>query len=221
MTLDELFIKWHSDKSSKGHNYISVYEHVLPRNAKKVFELGVAKGGSLMAWKNWFNEGCQIHCLDMFGDPDHVNQNWCKGKGFITYKGDTRKEETFEQITEKFDVIIEDCGHTSSAQVLAFKHTFMNNLNSGGVYCAEDLHCCNEGFYRDGLALRFEDTLLGTLKSFVAPRKTSWLEGLVNTKYEPKWVNPYFTPEESEQIATMIDDVRFFCDDKLAIIRKK
>lgn len=210
MTLDELFLKFGSDKSSAGHGYSKVYQEKFSRDAKKIFELGVYKGSSMMAWRNYFNHGAVLHCLDWFGDPDGVNERWCKIKGFVTYKGDTRKPETFDQIKENdFDIIIEDCGHTHSAQIQAFKHLFPK-VKSGGIMAIEDCHTCTEEFYRDGLCKSFYDTILGTV-----------LKSTETKNGKPVWRNPYFNKEESKLMESMIDHVEIHCDEKLILFYKK
>lgn len=67
MTLDELSVKYGTDKGSLKHNYMPFYEKHLPKNPKKILEIGVLKGASLAMWSEYFPEAI-IHGLDLFSD---------------------------------------------------------------------------------------------------------------------------------------------------------
>src|SRR3954467_8842795 len=59
-SLDSLGIIFATDKSSWGHDYLGFYEaHFAPLRYKpiKLLEIGVAGGGSLKVWENYFLEG--------------------------------------------------------------------------------------------------------------------------------------------------------------------
>src|SRR4029079_3828496 len=67
MTLDELSVKYGSDKGILRHNYMPFYEKHLPSNPKKILEIGVLKGASLAMWAEYYPEA-EIHGLDLFDD---------------------------------------------------------------------------------------------------------------------------------------------------------
>lgn len=142
MTLDELAIKYGSDKSSAGgHNYMPFYETHLPKNPKKLLEIGVKAGASIRMWKEWFPETI-IHGLDLFQEfpiPDIQDVVW--------HKGNQCDWQLLEQLRkENFDIIVDDGSHDSRHQLMTFFGLF-----NGGQYYIEDLHCCFHSLYRDGL----------------------------------------------------------------------
>lgn len=141
MTLDELAIKYGSDKSSLAHNYCPFYEQYLPKCPKKLLEIGVKEGASIRMWKDWFPE-TKIFGLDLFEEfpiPDI--------EGVQFYKGNQVDHLLLEQLRkEDFDVIIDDGSHLSRHQMMTFFGLF-----NGKHYFIEDIHCCRETFYQDGL----------------------------------------------------------------------
>lgn len=141
MTLSELAIKYGTDKGVMKHNYMPFYEQYLPKNPKKLLEIGVLRGASIRMWKEWFPE-TEIHGLDLFEDnpiPDIENVVFHKGNQCDWLMLDFLRKENF-------DVIIDDGSHGSRDQMITFYGLF-----NGGQYYIEDLHCCAQEFYRQGL----------------------------------------------------------------------
>ena len=63
--LDELGIKFGTDKSSKRHNYLHFYEKHLSRvrgSVSTVMEIGVFNGASLSMWAEYFPQANIIGC---------------------------------------------------------------------------------------------------------------------------------------------------------------
>jgi hypothetical protein len=149
-TLDELAIKYGSDKSSMGHCYMNFYQHYLPKEPKKILEIGVYKGASLAMWSEYFPDAT-IHGLDLFGENTKedvsafLSEQGCKNVELI--QGNQMDWLLLEQLRkEDYDVIIDDGGHLSRAQLMTFFGLF-----NGKHYFIEDLHCCHSELYRDGL----------------------------------------------------------------------
>jgi hypothetical protein len=139
MTLHDLALKYGSDKAE--HGYCPFYEQYLPKNPKKLLEIGVLQGASIRMWKEYFPE-CEIHGLDLFIDnpiPDIHNVVWHKGNQ-IDYL-------LLEQLRkENFDIVVDDGSHNSRDQMMTFFGLF-----NGNQYYIEDLQCCYEEFYRQRL----------------------------------------------------------------------
>lgn len=141
MTLNDLAIKYGSDKGSEGHNYCPFYEQTLPKNPQRLLEIGCLRGASARMWQEWFPE-TEIHILDLF-EENHIPDI----PGIVFHKGDQRDWRMLEELRKfDFDVIIDDGGHLSRAQMMTFYGLF-----NGKHYYIEDLQCCKEEFYREGL----------------------------------------------------------------------
>lgn len=142
-TLQELAFMYGTDKAD--HGYIPFYEKYLPKNPKKILEIGVKEGKSIMMWQKYFPEA-EIHGLDLFMEfpvPDIP--------GVIFHQGNQCDWRILEQLRrEDFDVIIDDGSHNSRDQMMTFFGLF-----NGKHYFIEDLHCCDDPFYRDNLPYEF------------------------------------------------------------------
>lgn len=144
MTLDELAIKYGTDKSSLHHNYTPLYEKYfgeLRNKSINFLELGWggyedpnAGGESARMWREYFSKA-SITVLDI-----HEKNNDIKGVNFL--QGNQESTFVAKALLEehgKFDIIIDDASHISSLTIQSF-HNFFNTLAIGGMYVIEDLH---------------------------------------------------------------------------------
>lgn len=153
-TLAELAFMYGTDKLS--HGYIPFYDQHLPKNPKNILEIGVKEGRSVSMWKHYFPDA-EIHGLDLFMEfpiPDIIDVKFWKGN-----QCDWRILEQLRR--EDFDVIIDDGSHNSRDQMMTFFGLF-----NGKHYFIEDLHCCDEEFYRDGLP--FDYTVSGLFNGLMS-----------------------------------------------------
>lgn len=142
LTLSELAFMYGTDKLD--HGYIPFYEQYLPKNPKKILEIGVKEGRSIQMWQKYFPD-TEIHGLDLFQEfpiPDIP--------GVKFWQGNQCDWLILEQLRrEDFDVIIDDGSHNSRDQMMTFF-----GLYNGKHYFIEDLHCCKLEFYMDKLPLQ-------------------------------------------------------------------
>lgn len=135
-SLDELGLKWGTDKSSKYHNYLDFYQTHIPKNPKRVLEVGVWQGASLFMWAEWYPKA-EVIGIDT-RQPSGVEKEFEEtGAQFIEMSG--TDVYGLAQLG-KFDLIIDDGSHTWLDQQIAFQYLFNNSLNEGGVFIMEDLH---------------------------------------------------------------------------------
>jgi hypothetical protein len=121
------------DKTFRPHRYQPV----------RILEMGVAFGGSLELWRNYFphpdativgidgNPGCA-----QFDRPDR-NQYVRIGK-----QQDPQFLDALIGEFGRFDIILDDCSHFPSYTLKAFNHLFPHGLKDGGLYLVEDLFSC-------------------------------------------------------------------------------
>lgn len=143
-TLDELAFMYGTDK--KEHGYISFYEQYLPKNPKRILEIGVFKGQSIRMWLKYFPDA-EIHGLDLFKEND-IPFSDERVKWHIGHQCDYFLMEKLRAYD--FDVIIEDGSHNSRDQMITFFGLF-----NGKHYFMEDTHCAKEDFYSQGLPEEF------------------------------------------------------------------
>lgn len=172
MTLHELAAKYETDKLD--HGYIPFYEQHLPKEPKRILEIGVKLGNSLAMWHEYF-PNAEVHGLDLFSEISvgdvalFMDMNFLDSKRYFLHKGNQCDWRILEELRKyDFDVIIDDGGHLSRAQMISFF-----GLYSGKHYFIEDLHCADEEFYRDGLPETmtaknvFKDAIYGVDKKIV------------------------------------------------------
>lgn len=200
--LEYLANKYGTDKA--GHGYIPHYEKHLPVTPDKILEIGCLKGASLRMWQEYFPDA-KISTADLFKNPENISKEDIEKEGFVAYAGDQSNIDFLYTIDDMFDVIIDDGSHSSEHQQVTFKHLFINNLCSGGVYVMEDMHCCKEPYYWGRNIKSFKDTILSVLSEY---KKTGKLE------------NIFFNETENRIFSDNIDRVEIY-DEKIAFIWRK
>lgn len=189
----------------KDHGYLEHYAKYLPDQCRSLLEIGVAKGSSAIMWQKFYGLNLDLHVLDLFKDPDHVSIPWVRSKNMVPHEGDQTDLTFLGTIKKEFNVVVEDGSHNSPAQLISFKHHFVNNLVSGGLYCAEDLHCCKDPFYWGDLVTNPYETIIGLFNGW---------------KIHGKVINPYFSSGESQVFENLISRIEVI-DQKIAFIWKK
>ncbi len=121
--INEIFAKYGSDKAD--HGYGKFYEAYLPKNPRKILEIGVWKGASLHAWREIF-PAAELHGLDLLA---------------------RMQRDLHRFSSQNFDLIIDDGSH-NTREVMT---TFYGLAHSGCHYFIEDLQCQKELFFNTGL----------------------------------------------------------------------
>jgi len=130
------------DLSIKWKKYFNVYEELFFKfkNKKIVFvEIGIANGGSLKIWKNYFGKDAKIIGIDL-------NEN-CKKfedleNDINVIIGNQSSEKFWDDFFKKFgnvDIILDDGGHTNLDQITTAAKT-LPHINDGGFLVVEDTH---------------------------------------------------------------------------------
>lgn len=124
----------------KWKHYFDIYDrHFSKFIGKKIhlLEVGVASGGSLHMWKNYFGSNCQIYGVDV--------EEACKSyeddsiKIFIGDQADRNFWKQFKSEVPPLDIIIDDGGHEPQQQIATLEE-LLPHLRPGGVYLCEDIH---------------------------------------------------------------------------------
>jgi hypothetical protein len=140
--LDQLALKYGTDKSSLGHNYTEVYYNLFKDHREKydaVLEGGIWRGASHQMWRDFFPNADILG----FDNCDHIP--WEEMAGVqddrITFFQGDQCDYRFLITTfgnMEFDLIVDDAGHSSWGNQLMFRYLFPQ-LKSGGYYIIEDL----------------------------------------------------------------------------------
>lgn len=154
MNLKHLADKHGTDKNHHGHNYMPFYERHLPATVTSLLEIGIKEGRSMNMWREAYPEAYLIG-LDLF---EEFPQPDIKDVFFI--KGNQLDHEILYTIRHSIrpQVIIDDGSHNSRDQWV----TMLSLIGSCEYYFVEDLHCCRDELYRQGLP--FHQTMLGAMQ---------------------------------------------------------
>lgn len=135
-TLTEIGIFHKTDKAT-DHKFTDFYDkklNHLRNDSLNLLEIGIWKGESLKMWKDYFNNS-QIYGVDITDlklleeDRIHIEQ---------ADQTDVNKmNNIFPSV--KFDIIIDDGGHSMYQQQLSLI-SMLHRLKKGGFYILEDLH---------------------------------------------------------------------------------
>ena len=136
--LDELGLKHGTDKASKVHNYLVMYEEFLEPYRRKLdfslMEIGVRDGASLRVWQDYFPNAVIVGVDIMENCLIHTDTR-------ITIEiGDQSDGRFLENLIDKHrvDVVLDDGSHIWSHQIDTFRVLFPR-LQHGGVFICEDL----------------------------------------------------------------------------------
>ena len=133
-SLVEILEKYPTDKLNSG--YGEFYEELfrpIRHSVESVLEIGIAQGGSLRAWRDYFPEAC-IYGIDkelefvrpFYGDPT-----------IVTYCEDATKLASWA-VGRYFEIIIDDGSHIAN-EVIATFVALWPTVISKGYYIIEDV----------------------------------------------------------------------------------
>jgi hypothetical protein len=153
----------------KWQHYFEIYDTHFKKFIGKnpsILEIGVSGGGSLDMWNDYFDGQCSIHGVDITESAKRFQT----GNIMITI-GDQGDRAFWDKFIldnpGKFDIIIDDGGHTMTQQITTYEKMY-DHMYDGGVYLCEDTHTSYWAAYGGGLrnprsfieyAKRFVDSL--------------------------------------------------------------
>lgn len=191
MSLQEVFNQV-THSSDKWQPYFEIYERHLRRYKDRkitLIEVGVQKGGSLEMWSNWLNPDSKIIGIDVDPICSDLQYEQKNIEVIIGDQGDPKFWDDFLARDIKFDVFIDDGGHTMDQQILTFEKIFPK-LNLGGVYICEDCHTSymdshGGGFRKKGTVVdgkKKSATFIEYAKRYVDMIHHEWWEPIENTQ---------------------------------------
>lgn len=142
LSLSECFARYEDTDKGTFHSYDEFYEELFKEKKKEhlgvLLEIGVRRGGSLMAWSDWFPGMWAIVGMDNGSEAGIWDPPEDRKRIEVVY-GDTTKPDTlFPFQSTIYDIIIDDGLHHPYSQVAAFSALYPY-VGQGGYYVIEDV----------------------------------------------------------------------------------
>jgi hypothetical protein len=129
--------------TDKGEDYLDFYEQCLGKlrtQPVRLLEIGVKRGGSLLLWRQYFQNGT-IFGVDLKPPALAVPSIRC----FRCDLGDRVQLSAIADEIGPLDIVIDDAAHTGRLAAASFEVLFPH-VKSGGWYSLEDW---GTGYWRD------------------------------------------------------------------------
>lgn len=201
------FADQYGTKKGMGiHRYTDYYELFfapIRESAKKILEIGVYKGQSLLALESYFPNAAIIGL-----DNEHPFTE--KTDRVASYRGDQANRNHLKKLIKHcgdgWDIIIDDGGHRMRQQQISLGFLF-EFVKAGGIYIIEDVHT--------SLMRRYQDE---------SPVTT--LDMCIDFFSVPRLVSSHFLPSEQAYIDTHLENLSVMrvngpVASMVAILRKK
>lgn len=136
--LNDIGLKYGTDKSSRVHNYLTKYEKYFPFSrceGIKILEIGVLDGASLKVWEEYYYNSTIIG-IDI--NPEAKKYEGGRIKIEIGSQFDYNFLKYVSEKYGKFDMILDDGSHINEHVIFSFKNLF-NSVKSKGIYVVEDV----------------------------------------------------------------------------------
>lgn len=138
--LEKYFLNNNKRLLHKWFHYFEIYDRYFSKFRNKeisILEIGVDNGGSLQMWKEYFGLKAKIYGVDIVKECKQFEEDQIKI--LIGSQEDENFWDTVKTLLPKFDIIIDDGGHTMNQQITTYECMFPH-LNEGGIYLCEDNH---------------------------------------------------------------------------------
>jgi hypothetical protein len=211
MTLVQLAEFYGTDKEYEHHYVTNHYEKIfspLRKTTKRVCEVGVLDGDSLMMFRDFFSDAVVVGC-------DFVDKSIQEERIQIVKMDQSSDEELdfFCSSQDDFDIILDDGSHKMRDQQITFAKLF-KKLSPGGIFVVEDLHTSLEARMPEKYCFAWGD-----------PEKTTTLDLFENYISSGKIKSDYISEDDCQYLEDNIDNCEVLRSDNCfgitSIIRKK
>nr|WP_315592650.1 glycosyltransferase [uncultured Cupriavidus sp.] len=152
-SLRQLYAEHHGKVSDKWTLYLDEYDRLFApyrERPLRLLEIGIQNGGSLEIWSKFFPQAQRLVGCDI--NPDCARLTYDDARIQVIV-GDANAPQIAAQVmscSPAFDVIIDDGSHKSSDIIKSFL-LYFPQIENGGIFVAEDLHCSYWDAFEGGL----------------------------------------------------------------------
>jgi hypothetical protein len=183
-----------TDKGPGGHNYTELYERLFfpwKDEPIKIFEIGIAGGGSLKMWQTYFPKA-RVFAVDILPKTEFDNE---RVKTLIAEQANREQlGAAIAAADSDIHVLIDDGGHTMEQQQVSLGFLF-KHVRPGGYYVIEDVHTSLPALWKGyGVEPGGRNTTLRMLENYVRSPV-------------PKIASKYMLPDETAYLDAHIESV--------------
>lgn len=169
--LERFFLENQGGEIHKWTHYFEIYDRHFARfrdSDVHVMEIGVAHGGSLRMWRDYFGPKARVYGVDI--EPNAKSLEGERIQVFIGDQADPAFLTGLARDLPRIDILIDDGGHTMYQQEITFR-TLFPYVSPEGVYLCEDLHTSYWGDYgggyrRDGTFIELSKGLIDEINAW-------------------------------------------------------
>jgi hypothetical protein len=169
--LERFFAEHKGGKIHKWMHYFEIYDRHFARfrgTDVHVLEIGVAHGGSLQMWKQYFGPQAHVYGVDV--EPSVKRLEEPQVQIFVGDQSNAAFLKSIAAEIPRIDILIDDGGHTMRQQEVTFE-TLFPYVSADGVYLCEDLHTSywgdfGGGYKRDGTFIELSKGLVDQLNAW-------------------------------------------------------
>lgn len=178
-------VSGHSGKVvDKWDSYLGAYEEFLAPYRNKpisLLEIGVANGGSLDIWAEYFPNALNIVGCDITPECGELVYSDPRVQVVVGDANDSGTRQKIADIAERYDIIIDDGSHINGDIVKTFA-MYYPILNTDGIYFVEDLHTSYWDGWGGGLLLPYSAMALFKRLADM-PNHEHWRNGRTRKNY--------------------------------------
>jgi hypothetical protein len=197
----------------KKYSYFELYDRLFAEfsgKRPKLLEIGIYKGASIRAWRDFFGEGSTIVGIDI--NPECAQYESVDQDIYVRI-GDQSDSTFLKKLREEFgsfDIIMDDGSHLTHHVIATFNYAFLHCLADGGVYFIEDL---NTSYWKDYRTSKY--SAMDMVLSLCEMTHQFYREH----SYQDYSIDNYPSHHRTPLINTILSEVRVF--DSAAAIYKK
>lgn len=159
---------------NKWLHYLDVYDRHFGRfrgTDVHIVEIGVANGGSLQMWKDYFGPDARIFGVDM-----HERLRAFEDEQVSILIGDQADRGFLRRLADvvpRIDILLDDGGHTMRQQIVTFEELY-SCIEPTGIYVCEDSHTSywrkyGGGYHRRGTFVEYAKNWIDKLHAWHTP----------------------------------------------------
>ena len=148
--LEQYFFKGDHRMIHKWRHYFEIYDRHFSRFRDRkinVLEIGIAHGGSMQMWQDYFKGNATIYAVDI--NPECKKFETDSVKVFIGSQEDRKFLQKLKNEIPDIDILMDDGGHSMKQQKTTFEELF-DKVKEDGLYVIENMHTSYMKFYGGG-----------------------------------------------------------------------